>query len=136
MRLTEKNAAVAFDSRKKPQIGTAEWITDYPTAAGFFSPLFTCASFQPRSLTNINGAEFCNRRLDRKVSLAVSEQTTNPDAAQRLIRPLTGQHHLVVLRRQPAEQVDEKTAAVREGFSNLPKRIRPSGQVLVVRQLQ
>ena len=40
--------AVAFDSRNKAQIGTAEWITDYPTASGFFNPLFTCASFLPR----------------------------------------------------------------------------------------
>ena len=58
--------AVAFDSRNKPQIGTAEWITDYPTAAGFFNPLFTCASFQPRSSNNVNGAEFCDPRLDRR----------------------------------------------------------------------
>ncbi len=76
--------AVAFDSRNTPQIGTAEWITDYPTASGFFSPLFTCASFQPESSNNVNGAEFCDPRLDRKISRAVTEQTTNPDAARRL----------------------------------------------------
>jgi peptide/nickel transport system substrate-binding protein len=76
--------ATAFNSRNDPQIGTAEWITDYPTASGFFDPLFTCASFQPRSSNNVNGAEFCDPRLDRKISRAVTEQTTNPDAARRL----------------------------------------------------
>ena len=75
---------VAFDSRSKAQVGTAEWITDYPTAAGFFSAVFTCASFQPRSPNNENGSEFCDPRLDREIGHAVAEETTNPDAARRL----------------------------------------------------
>jgi peptide/nickel transport system substrate-binding protein len=75
---------VAFDSRRKPQIGTAEWITDYPSAAGFFKPIFTCASFQRRSTNNTNGAEFCDPRLDRRINDAVAEQTTNADASRRL----------------------------------------------------
>lgn len=75
---------MAFDSRRNPQIGTAEWITDYPTAAGFFDAIFTCASFQPGSPNNVNGAEFCDPRLDRGISHAVAEQTTNPDAGRRI----------------------------------------------------
>ena len=35
---------IANDSRTKAQIGTGEWISNYPTAAGFYSPVLTCAS--------------------------------------------------------------------------------------------
>ena len=41
--------ADAYNSRNKAQIGTYEWITDYPTASGFFNTLFTCASYVPAS---------------------------------------------------------------------------------------
>ena len=36
---------VADDSRTKAQIGTGEWISDYPAASGFFGPVLTCDSF-------------------------------------------------------------------------------------------
>src|SRR4029079_16904980 len=52
--------------------------------SGFFNPVFTCASFQPHSTTNVNAAEFCDPRLDRTIGRAVTEQTTDPAAARRL----------------------------------------------------
>jgi peptide/nickel transport system substrate-binding protein len=75
---------VVGDSRTRAQIGTTEWISDYPAASGFFDPVFTCASFLPSTPANANDAQFCNPSIDRQVGRAVAEQTTNPDAAGRL----------------------------------------------------
>ena len=76
--------AVVGDSRTKAQIGTAEWISDYPAASGFFNALLTCASFLPNSPYNLNAAEFCDPRIDRQIKQALAEQATNPDAARGL----------------------------------------------------
>ena len=75
---------VVGDSRTRAQIGTTEWITDYPTAGGFFKPLFTCAAFQPGTPANVNSSEFCDPRIDRQVTRAVADQATDPEAAGRL----------------------------------------------------
>jgi len=75
---------VVSDSRTRAQIGTNEWITDYPTAGGFFKPVFTCAAFQPATPANVNISEFCDPRIDRQVARAVGAQATDPEAASRL----------------------------------------------------
>jgi YVTN family beta-propeller protein len=75
---------VIGDSRTKAQIGTYEWIADYPEASGFFNALFTCASFLPNNPVNLNAAEFCDPRIDRQIGRALTEQATNPDAARGL----------------------------------------------------
>jgi YVTN family beta-propeller protein len=72
------------DSRTKAQIGTFEWISDYPAASGFFNPILSCASFLPNDPGNSNAAEFCDPRIDRQIGRALTEQTTNPDAARGL----------------------------------------------------
>jgi len=72
------------DSRTKAQIGTAEWISDYPAPSGFFNPILTCASFLPNSPENVNNAQFCDPRIDRQINKALTEQATNPDAARGL----------------------------------------------------
>lgn len=72
------------DSRTRAQIGTAEWITDYPTASGFFNAVLTCASFVPGSRANSNAAEFCDPRIDRQIDRARTEQATNTEAARGL----------------------------------------------------
>ena len=72
------------DSRTKAQIGTGEWISDYPQASGFYDPLLTCASFLPDNPNNTNYAGFCNPRIDRQVERAQAEEATNPDAAREL----------------------------------------------------
>ena len=73
--------AVVGDSRTRAQIGTDEWISDYPAPSGFFNAVLTCASFVPRSGANANRAEFCDRHIDRQSNRALVAQTTNPDAA-------------------------------------------------------
>jgi peptide/nickel transport system substrate-binding protein len=76
--------AVAYNSRSKAQIGTIEWIADYPAASGFFQPLFSCAAFVPNSPLNFNASAFCDSGLDRTIEQALTEQATNPDAARGL----------------------------------------------------
>jgi peptide/nickel transport system substrate-binding protein len=72
------------NSRTKAQIGTGEWISNYPAADGFYDPLLTCAAFVPDNQNNTNSAEFCDPRIDREVGQALANQATNPDAARRL----------------------------------------------------
>ena len=76
--------ATIADSRTHAQIGTTEWITDYPTAGGFFNPIFTCASFQPATTANSNDSEFCDPRIDRQIAQALRLEATDPDAARRI----------------------------------------------------
>jgi YVTN family beta-propeller protein len=73
---------VVGDSRTKAQIGTTEWISDYPAPSGFFNSVLTCASFLPNSPGNTNYAEFCNPHIDRQIEGALASQATNPDAAR------------------------------------------------------
>jgi YVTN family beta-propeller protein len=75
---------VVGDSRTRAQIGTAEWISDYPLPSGFFNAVLTCASFLPDEPGNSNDAEFCDPRIDRQIEQALAEQATNPDAARGL----------------------------------------------------
>ncbi len=75
---------VVQDSRTNAQIGTYEWISDYPAASGFFNAILTCASFLPKTPANSNAAQFCDPRIDRQIEQALSEQATNPDAARGL----------------------------------------------------
>ena len=74
----------AYDSRSRAQIGTYEWITDYPTASGFFNALFTCASYAPASAVNNNASEFCDPRIDRQVGHALAQQVTSAESARTL----------------------------------------------------
>jgi len=76
--------SVIGDSRTKAQIGTDEWISDYPAASGFFNPILTCASFLPDNPGNFNAAQFCDQGIDRQVEQALTDQATNPDAARGL----------------------------------------------------
>ncbi len=75
---------VVGDSRTRAQIGTTEWISDYPAASGFFIPILTCTSFLPNNPGNSNDAEFCDPHIDRQIEHALTEQATNPDAARGL----------------------------------------------------
>jgi peptide/nickel transport system substrate-binding protein len=75
---------VVGDSRTRAQIGTTEWISDYPAPSGFFNAVLTCASFLPNNPGNSNTAQFCDPRIDREIKQALAEQATNPDAARGL----------------------------------------------------
>jgi len=73
---------VVGDSRTRAQIGTTEWISDYPAPSGFFNAVLTCAAFLPDDPGNSNVAEFCDPHLDRQIERSLAEQATNPDAAR------------------------------------------------------
>jgi YVTN family beta-propeller protein len=73
---------VVGDSRTRAQIGTFEWISDYPAPSGFFNAVLTCAAFLPDDPGNSNDAEFCDPHIDRQIGQALAVQATNPDAAR------------------------------------------------------
>jgi peptide/nickel transport system substrate-binding protein len=75
---------VVGDSRTRAQIGTTEWISDYPAASGFFIAILTCASFLPANPGNSNYSQFCDPQIDREIGRALHEQSTNADAARGL----------------------------------------------------
>ena len=127
---TDYFAAVG-DSRTDAQLGTFEWITDYPTASGFFSAIFTCASFQPRTSVNVNAAEFCDPRIDRQIERASTQQVTNPDAARRLWEQID---------RHTVDQAPWVPLANPETVDVLSKRVgnyqyNPSGVGMLIDQL-
>jgi YVTN family beta-propeller protein len=72
------------NSRNKAQIGLAAWGADYPRASNFFTPNLTCRSFRPRSPSNTNVAQFCNRKIDAEIRNALAQQLTNPESTRRL----------------------------------------------------
>jgi peptide/nickel transport system substrate-binding protein len=72
---------VIGDSRTRAQIGTYEWISDYPAASGFFSAVLSCASFHSDDPTNLNPSEFCDTGIDDQSQRAAAVQATNPDQA-------------------------------------------------------
>ncbi len=74
--------AAVGDSRTQAQIGTNEWISDYPAASGFFVPVLTCGSFLPRNPANSNDAEFCDPHIDSQIGKALRAQAQSPDAAR------------------------------------------------------
>ena len=63
---------IVNDSRTKAQIGTTEWISDYPAASGFFDAILTCKSFLPDDPGNSNAAQFCDPSIDRQINRARS----------------------------------------------------------------
>ena len=75
--------SVANDPRTRAQIGFMPWTSDYPAPSGFFDPLLTCAS-RVQGPANANAAGFCDPRIDRAISDAMTTQTRNPDAARGL----------------------------------------------------
>jgi peptide/nickel transport system substrate-binding protein len=48
------------DSRHHTQIGLTGWIADFLTPSSFFTP-FVCDQFVPKSATNVNPSQFCDR---------------------------------------------------------------------------
>jgi len=88
------------DSRVRAQIGFGGWGADFPSAAGFIRPLFSCAAFVPASpeqTTNI--AEFCDHSLDAAMARAVALESQDPPAAtllwQRIERQILAQAPVV-----------------------------------------
>ena len=61
-------------SRKNVQIYIGAWVADYPSAALFIEPNFSCSS-------SLNDSGFCSRKLDAEMRRAKTLQPTDPDAA-------------------------------------------------------
>ena len=98
---------VGLSWRPTRQAGVGGWAGDYPSPNNFFSPLFTCRSYDPaRPNKNLNAAGFCSRRIDAEIARARALQTSDPPAASRLWsridRRITDQALWVVIRTQLA----------------------------------
>jgi YVTN family beta-propeller protein len=93
--------------RPNRQAGVGGSGGDYPSPNNFFSPQFTCRSYDPaRPNENLNVAGFCSRRIDAEIARARALQTSDPPAASRLWsaidRRITDQALWVVIRTQLA----------------------------------
>jgi peptide/nickel transport system substrate-binding protein len=85
-----------LDSRVRAQTGYIGWSADYPSAAGFISPEFSCSAFVPASpQQNSDPSEFCDRTIDAQMDRAIAVQTQDPPAAnllwQRIEREILAQ---------------------------------------------
>ena len=67
------------DSRTRAQIGINGYAADFPAASNFIVP-FACASFVPRSSTNVNLSGFCDPGFEAQVEAALVDR--DPDAVQ------------------------------------------------------
>jgi peptide/nickel transport system substrate-binding protein len=93
--------------RPNRQAGVGGWGNNYPSPNNFFSPLFTCRSYDPaRPSENANVAAFCSGRIDAEIARARALQSSDPSAASRLWstidRQITDQALWVVIRTQLA----------------------------------
>jgi ABC-type oligopeptide transport system substrate-binding subunit len=80
----EEHYAYVADSRNRAQLGGAGWFADTLAASNFFQPLFTCASFVPKSPVNENLSEYCDPRLDAKMTEAAALQASDSVRADEL----------------------------------------------------
>jgi len=67
-------------ARTRAQIGYDGWKSDLGTPSNF-TPLFTCATFLPRSIDTGNLAEFCDRGFENRVDAALAAR--GPEASAR-----------------------------------------------------
>jgi peptide/nickel transport system substrate-binding protein len=72
------------DSRTRAQAAFDGWFADFPSAAAFLPPLFSCGAFVPANPQNTNVSEFCDPAVDHLFSHAELVQSTNPAAATAL----------------------------------------------------
>jgi YVTN family beta-propeller protein len=72
------------DSRNRAQIGQAGWSADTLAASNFLQPLFTCASFVPKSPANLNLFHYCDPRLDAMMRGAAALEVSDPVRANEL----------------------------------------------------
>jgi YVTN family beta-propeller protein len=67
------------------QAGAGGWFPDFPSANDFFTPLFTCSSYQPdKPQRNLNFPGICDHRLDAKIARASALQSADPSASAAL----------------------------------------------------
>ena len=66
------------DSRNRAQIAWFTWFQDYPAPSAFINPPLLCRSFEPRNPLNINGAGYCNPRVDAQAQRASTLEPLAP----------------------------------------------------------
>ena len=72
------------DSRARVQAMGNIYFADYPLASTFLVPFLSCASFTPKSASNPNLSEFCDRHVDDLMARAQAAQPTDPATAAAL----------------------------------------------------
>ena len=72
------------DPKTRAQTGYFGWSADFPSAAGFLPPQFSCAAFSPNPKRNQDPSEFCDHTVDRLLAAATAAQAQNPAAAPAL----------------------------------------------------
>ena len=71
-----------LDSRVRAQTGYYGWFAEYPSAANFIPPQFSCAAFVPASpQQSTNPSGFCDRSIDAQMARAAAVQAQDPAAA-------------------------------------------------------
>ncbi len=80
----EQYIAYVADSRNRAQLGGSGWSADTLAASNFFQPIFTCASFVPKSPANLNLFQYCDPGLDAKMKEAAALQASDPARANEL----------------------------------------------------
>jgi ABC-type oligopeptide transport system substrate-binding subunit len=91
------------DSRTHAQIGIVGWVADYPAAASFFDPNYSCAGHVDASPASLNQSQFCSREIDAAV--AAAQRAEGPAAetawadAQRMLTTLAPAVPLTTTRR-------------------------------------
>ena len=69
------------DSRTRAQVGFYAWEADFPSAASFLGPLFTCQARRLASSDNEDASQLCNPRIDRAFERALAGETTTAPSA-------------------------------------------------------
>ncbi len=72
------------DPKTRAQVGYYGWSADFPSAAGYLPPQFSCAAFIPDRHRNQDPSEFCDPAVDRLLAAATAAQAQNPAAAPAL----------------------------------------------------
>jgi peptide/nickel transport system substrate-binding protein len=75
----EQYFLMVSDSSTRAQIGAIGWFADFPAASNFVEPLFSCASFLPRTpFVNSNYPGLCDHRVDAAIDAARQQQVLDP----------------------------------------------------------
>ena len=69
------------DSRSRAQVGFYAWGADFPSAASYLEPLFTCQGRQLASSDNENASLLCDPRIDRAFDRALAGESTAAPSA-------------------------------------------------------
>ena len=72
------------NSKNKVEVALSQWYQDYPAASDFLNVLANCRTFVPNSNSSPNIAEFCDKKIDKKMAQALKLGITDQKAADKL----------------------------------------------------